>query len=239
MRWVLFGFSLIVGLSLAWGCITFTRGHYLTSAIIFGVMAFPSAVVIALLLVSFGHTRLNVTSDATGFTIRPDRRSTALFFVGIALFIPAGILFVIFTPTGQVDIPMSRGWQIFSPIGMGFGVIAAITGVLSAVRRGGIGYLKLTPTGIVNANIAFTTTHSWDDIGGVAATSNKRHTRKALVLKLRDGGEDVIESADLYTPGGTALFWMMRHYWQNPHDRVELADGRALERLRQQSFNLD
>lgn len=237
--WVHLGSILVVALALGWGLFVLSRGQYLTTAIIFGVMAFPTAVLIALFLVSLGRTSLNAISDSTGLTIRPDRRFTALFLVGIIAFIPAGALFVYFVPTGQVDIPMSRGWQIFSPIGMGFGVFTAIAGLLSALRRRGIGYLKLTPAEIENANIAFTKTLGWDDIVEIAATTERKRTRKAVVLKLRDGREAVIESADLYTPGGAALYWMLCHYWKHPQDRAELYDGRALRRLRDESFDLN
>lgn len=235
--WVFLGSISVVALALGWAVFVLTRGEYLTTAIIFGVMAFPLAVLIALLLVSQGRTQLNATPDATGLTIRPDRRFSTLFLVGVIAFIPAGALFVYFVPAGQVSIPMSRGWQIFAPIGMGFGVVAAIVGLLSALRRGGIGYLKLTPAEIENGNIAFTKTLVWDDVVDIAATTDKKRTRKAVVLKLRDGSEEVIESADLYTPGGATLYWMLRHYWKHPEGRAELQDGRALRLLREESFD--
>jgi hypothetical protein len=37
-------------------------------------------------------------------------------------------------------------------------------------------------------------------------------------------------------PNGAALYWMIRHYWLHPENRIELTDGRALERLRNEDF---
>jgi hypothetical protein len=55
---------------------------------------------------------------------------------------------------------------------------------------------------------------------------------------LRDGTEKTIDGAYLYVPNGAGLYWMVRHYWRHPEDRVELIDHRALERLRDGQFDL-
>jgi hypothetical protein len=129
--------------------------------------------------------------------------------------------------------------QIFSPALMASAVIVAISGLFTAYRRGGMGYLKLTSTGIENANVAFTKSFAWDDVVKVTDRAETKRTRKAIVLSLQDGSEEIIEGADLYVPRGAALYWMVRHYWHNPEDRPELTDGRALDRLREGRFELD
>jgi hypothetical protein len=187
-------------------------------------------------LASVGRVGFRAAYDETGTTVLPDRLFGILFFAGLIVLIPSGVLFVIFTPRGQIDIPMSRGMQVFSPALMGFAVVVAIVGLISAWRRGGMGYLKLTRTGIDNANIAFTKSFDWDDIANITDSAETKRTRKAIVLCLHDGSEEVIEGADLYVPRGSALYWMVRHYWSHSEDRPELTDGRAVERLRDGRF---
>jgi hypothetical protein len=202
-------------------------------------MAFPLGLAVAMTLASVGRVALRAAYDRTGTTVLPDRVLGILFFAGLIVLIPCGLLFVIFVPRGDIDIPMSRGLQIFSPILMGFAVVVAIGGLISAWRRGGIGHLKLTESGIDNANIVFTKSVDWHDIVDVRDSAETKRTRKAIVLCLRDGSEEVIEGADLYVPRGAALYWMLRHYWRHPDDRSELMDGRAVDRLRDGRFEHD
>jgi hypothetical protein len=237
--WVVLGVLALVALLLYWGIAAALRGHYLTTVVAVGWAAFPVAVVLALALAANGQAALRASYDSIGTTIFPDKWFTVLFFAGLVVLIPGGVLFVIFVPRGDIDIPMSRGLQIFSPGLMGFAVVVAIIGLISAWRRGGIGYLKLTRSGIDNANIAFTKSVVWDDIVDVTDTAETKRTRKAIVLCLRDGSEEVIEGADLYVPRGAALYWMVRHYWRHPDDRSELTDGRAVDRLRDGRFEHD
>jgi len=238
-RWAFLGGLALVGLALYWGIVATIRGHYLTTVVILGWMSLPLCLAVAMTLASFGRVSLRVAYDSTGTTVRPDRVFGILFFAGLVALIPSGILFVIFTPRGAIDIPMSRGMQIFSPAVMGFAVIVAISGLFIAHRRGGMGHLKLAATGIDNANVAFTKSFAWDDVVNVTDEAETKRTRKAIVLCLQDGGEEIIEGADLYVPRGAALYWMVRHYWHNPQDRPELTDGRALDRLREGRFELD
>jgi hypothetical protein len=229
----------MVALLLYWGIPATLRGHYLTTAVILGWMALPLAVAVALVLASSGMTSIRVSYDSTGTKVLPDRTFSILGFSGFAAVIPSGLLFVIFVPRGVIDIPMSRGLQILSPVLMGFAVIVAIVGLISAWRRGGMGYLKLTRSGIDNANIAFTKSVDWDDIVDITDSAETKRTRKAIVLCLQDGSEEVIEGADLYVPRGAALYWMVRHYWRHPDDRSELTDGRAMDRLNDGRFEHD
>jgi hypothetical protein len=201
---------------------------------------FPLIAVAALLLVSLGRTSLRAETDSDGTILRPDRRFSTLMIVGFATVVPSGLVFIIYAPTGGLDIPMSRGYQIFSPIVMALAVVAAVMGLVSVVRRGGIGYLKLTPEGIDVANIISTKYVDWDDVVDVKDnTDTKRRTRKAIVFCLQDGSEEIVDGADFYVPNGIALYWMVRHYWRHPDDRSELTDGRALERLGGERFALD
>ena len=154
--WVLLGVLAIVALLLYWGVAATVRGDYLTTVVMFGWACIPLAVLAAIGLASFGRVSLRAESDLTGTRVLPDRLFGILCFAGLALVIPTGVLFVIFVPRGEIDIPMSRGMQIFSPALMTGAVIVAVLGLITAWRRGGVGYLKLTQAGIDSANVAFT-----------------------------------------------------------------------------------
>jgi hypothetical protein len=46
--------------------------------------------------------------------------------------IPSGLVFIRYAPTGTLDFPMSRGFQIFSPIVMAMAVIVSTLALISA-----------------------------------------------------------------------------------------------------------
>jgi hypothetical protein len=238
--WVALGVLAFTSFGLYWSVVATIRGHYLTPIALFGISVFPLVAVAALLLVSSGRTSLRAETDSDGTVLRPDRLFSTLMIVGFAFVVPSGLVFIFCAPTGRLDIPMSRGYQIFSPMVMALAVVAAVVGLVSVLRRGGIGYLKLTPEGIDIANIISTKYVDWDDVVDVKDnTDTKRRTRKAIVFCLQDGSEEIVDGADFYVPRGVGLYWMVRHYWRHPDDRAELTDDRALQRLRDERFAVD
>lgn len=239
--WAILGAIAVLAFMVVQGVLATIRGSYLTSVVVFGLLAFPAMLCLALLLASAGRTRTRTTSDGSGFTLWPDKRFSVLYFSGLTLLVPSGILFAIFVPLGAVDISMSRGMQIFSPALMMAGVAFAMAGLIAGWRRGGVGYLKFCPAMVEVADAIKTRTVEWDDIVDVKDHSETRDGKKAgrsVVLCLRDGSEKVIGGLNLYVPTGVALYWLVRHYWRNPEDRMELVDSRAAERLRDGRFDL-
>jgi hypothetical protein len=238
--WLTLGVLAFTSFGLYWSVVATLRGHYLTPVALFGISVFPLIAVAALLLVSSGRTSLRAETDSEGTILRPDRVFSTLMIVGFASVIPSGLVFIFCAPTGRLDIPMSRGYQIFSPIVMALAIVAVVIGLASVLRRRGIGYVKLMPEGIDIANMVSTKYVDWDDVVDVKdRTETKRRTRKAIVFCLKDGGEEIVDGADFYVPPGIALYWMMRHYWRRPEDRAELTDGRAIVRLRDEQFAVD
>ncbi|MET4430823.1 MULTISPECIES: hypothetical protein [unclassified Mycolicibacterium] len=213
------------------------RGNYLTTVIVVGWVAPMILGLVVLVWASVSPTSLRASVDSAGTKFRGDIRVATLLLIGGLLFIPGGLMYVIFVPRGQIDLPMSRGFQVFSPILMASALFIVVGGLISIVRRKGAGYLRLSPSGIENANVKVTTFVAWDDVIGIKASAEKP-TRKALVLCLKDSGEEIIEGLTAYVPGG-GLYWMIRHYWLHPDERTELVDGRALERLKAGRFNVD
>lgn len=220
------------------GAFSLLRGAYMEAFVGVGFLLPLVLAVIALQLVARGHTALRADHDSTGTLLRPDRTFSTLGLSAFGVAIPIGIIFVIFTLTGDLHMFPSRRGQAGAVVLGCLATGTAVWALIIAWRRGGIGYVKLAPSGLDIADIKNTEFVSWDDVLAVAdhSESNKK-TRKAIVLRLRDGTEKTIDGADFYVPNGVGLYWMVRHYWRHADDRAELTDGRALGRLREGRFD--
>ena len=228
----------VVALFTYWGVAAMVRGSYLTTVVTTGWVTFLVLTCGAVVLVSIGRTTVHTTTAATGFTVWPDKLFSTLVLAGIIAFIPAGALFTVLAPFGLVDIPLAHSRSGMWAGLMGFAVFIAVTGLITAWRRRGIGHVTLTQTWIENADILSTRIVTWNDIVDVADREKSKRAPRAVVLRLREGGEEVLGSANVYLPGGAALYWLVRHYWKHPEDREELADDRASERLLSGRFDL-
>jgi hypothetical protein len=184
-------------------------------------------------------TPLRGKSDSSGTILLPDLIGVWLTVVAFAAAIPSGLLFVIFAPRGMVDLPMTRGDRIFDPILIGMLVFFATVGLIAMARRRGAGYLRLTPEGFENVDILFTQRGAWDEVLDVTDEAMNKQERHPIVLVMNDAKPIVVKNASGYAPSGAALYWMIRHYWKHPENRAELADGRALERLRNEQFEAE
>lgn len=132
--------------------------------------------------------------------------------------------------------------QIFFPLGFAALALVAAMGLVAGARRGGVGYLKFTPAMVEIADVVKARVLEWDDIVDVKDHSDTKDGKKAgrsVVLCLRDGREEVVGGLNLYVPTGVPLYWMVRHYWKHPEDRMELVDNRVAQRFRDGHFALD
>ena len=226
--------------ALFFGTRSVLRGDYLEAAVGAGLVLPGVLVIVTVQFVSRGQTTLRADHDATGTTLMPDRIFSTLGILVIAMMILVGVVFVTFTLTGHLHVFDSRRGQAAAVTGMSLATVTAISGLITAWRRGGIGYVKLSSAGIDIANILRTESVTWNDVIGVDDHSKvNKKTRKAIVLELQDGTEKTIDGADFYVPNGVGLYWMVRHYWRHSGDRAELADDRALERLREGRFDVE
>ncbi|OBG82622.1 hypothetical protein A5699_05560 [Mycobacterium sp. E802] len=216
------------------------RGNYLTTVLILGFITFPVLMAAVLLMAASGKTQTRASTDASGFTVWPDKRFGMLYLTGLATICPSALLLAYFIPRGVIDIPMSRGQQIFSPPLFMTVALIAVIGLISWRRRG-VGYLKFSPAMVEIADVIKTRAVEWDDIVDVkdhSETKDGKNAGRSVVLCLRDGSDNVIGGLNLYVPTGVALYWLVRHYWRHPEDRMELVDLRAPERLRNGRFDL-
>lgn len=220
------------------GVVAALRGNFLTTGVAFGWAVFLLTFSAAVLLVGLSRTDAQLVSDSTGLTVLPDRRFSVLILVGVVVLIPSSLVFAVSAPFGAIEFADSKGLRT---IGAGFAAIVAVVallGLITAWRRGGVGHVKLTPAMIETADIVAKRAFEWDDVIDVVDHAESRKTRRAVVLRLRDGSEEVIDIADVYLPRGVALYWLVRHYWRHPEDRMELVDARAPTRLRDGQFDI-
>lgn len=221
-----------------WGVMAATRGSYLTTVVAIGPAASVVLMIAAVGLVLSGRISPRTTTDATGFTVRPDRRFSVLILMCMVMFIPSGALFTILAPQGLIDLPLTTMMRTFGAFAAGVVALIGAAGLVTAWRRGGVGHVKLTPAMVENADIFSTRVVEWDDVVDVVDHAESRRAHRAVVLRLRDGREEIISVADIYLPRGVALYWLVRHYWRHPEDRMELVDNRVAERLEDGRFDL-
>jgi hypothetical protein len=236
---VIAGTYVFVGWFVYLACRAAVRGDYLTAVGVGTFVGFPIVLVTALGYVAGGWTSLRTGNDATGTKIHADRIFEWSMYLGIASFTVGATLIAIFLPRGMIDLSVTRGWRLAAPIVLVPAVIFAVRGLYTAYKRGGMGYVKLTPAGLDIANIISNDIVEWDDVVAIHDHSEDKKTRKAAVLTLKDGEEKIIDGLDFYVPRGAPLFWMVRHYWLHPDDRTELVDGRALDRLKAGRFEVE
>lgn len=242
LYWLVIGVSAGLLYFVVRGILAGLRGNYLTTVLLIGFVTFPVLMMAGLLLAATGKTQTRTSNDPTGFTVWPDRRVGVVYVLGLIVMAPSGALLAFYLPRGAIDIPMSRGLQIFSPPLFALTALFSVIALVAWVRRGGVGYLKFTPATVEIADVVKTRVLEWDDIVDVKDHSDTKDGKKAgrsVVLCLRDGTEEVIGGLNLYVPTGVPLYWMVRHYWKHPEDRMELVGHRAAERFREGRFALD
>jgi hypothetical protein len=231
--------AVFVGLGVYFGIRNLLRGQPLSALVILGVLLPFVLILIAVHRVASGRTALRDNTDPTGTTLRADRGFSLLVVLALAVLIPVGVFMVLTTVTGDLQLFTSARGRVVSVVLMSAATLIAAGGLISAWRRGGIGSVTLTSDGVEIADIVRTTNVSWDGVVAVDDHSDSKKTRKAVVLRCSDGGESVIDGADFYVPNGAGLYWMVRHYWRHAQDRGELTDGRAVQKLSEDGFEVD
>ncbi|MDG4663673.1 hypothetical protein [Mycobacterium sp. 236(2023)] len=222
----------------ALGVVATARASYLTAAVTSGFAVSTLLFIAALVPVMGGHTVERTRTDATGLTMVPDRRFTLLVTAAILVALPSLVIFTVFAPLGRIDFATGRILQVAFPVLGAFAVIVTVAGLVTAWRRGGIGHVTLSPVMIENADVLSVRRFEWDDVVDVVGHAESKKASRAVVLRLRDGGEEVIGNANVYVRGGAALYWLVRHYWKHPEDRDELVDARASKRWQEGRFDV-
>jgi hypothetical protein len=207
------------------------RGEYLSAVVVVGVSMFCFGLVVPLAKALPGNIKPRINVNDRGTTIRPDRGIDIPIQLSLLGLVIAGGLFVIFAPTGRLDIPVPREMRLYLPF---VAAIAALSGapvLWRSLRRGSSKYLCLTPDGFEIAQGWRPHAADWATVRDVTDVipGQSVPTRGAIVVITSDGAASL--AAASITPDGRALRELVRYYWINPDRRDELTDGRAIQRL--------
>ena len=157
---------------------------------------------------------------------------------GIALFggVVGSACYLVFVSRGLVNLPFATpgGGRLNRYLMISL-LVLSVAGLIALLRSRQPGYLRIGADGVEHADIFRTRSARWEDILEVSDEANKR-VRNPIVFVAKGDNQIVVANADRYGSSGSALYWMLRHYWKHPESRDELSDGRALEQLRDEQF---
>ncbi len=170
--------------------------------------------------------------DAAVLDLQPIRG--AVVFALVLLVVASGLV-VFDRSAASADLPVSD--RLYGKLIVVFAVTVLVT--LASVPGIGrhVGRLTLSPERISLVDYwGRTRSVSWAEITDIGDQAVKGKTFQPIVIACKDGAPLVINSAPAYGRDGAALYWMLRHYWQTPAERLELISGVALQRLTQRRF---
>ncbi|WKG04373.1 hypothetical protein [Mycolicibacterium sp. HK-90] len=183
-----------------------------------------------------GSTRLRGVSTEAGTTLSTSAAARWCMGVGTVGLLLTAVLYLL-AARDRDDLPfMNPNDPGDATTMMAMILIFTVIGGAFYLVKGRTPVVRLGPDGVSHANGSGSHTESWDDIVDVTDVSSNRNSRHPICLVREDDRPIVIENAGTYAPSGAALYWMVRHYWLHPENRMELTDGRALERLRDEDF---
>lgn len=223
----------VVVLCAAWSVLALSRKDWLTAT-------FTTACGLGVGLIVVGAVRTRLLRRVTprgyvsseGTTLLSDRFNSLTAWFGFAAIFVAGAIFVVYVPQRKIDIALTDGQRIFFPIGVG--LILILLGYQHLRRRRyGPAHLSIQPDGAWLETEFGRQWVAWTDVSQIVDRTPNGKSSSGHPIVVHRSGESpfVFEYADGYTPGGAALYWMLRHYWLNPGARDELTDGRALARF--------
>lgn len=144
--------------------------------------------------------------------------------------------YLLFVSRGLVNLPFAApgGGRVNRYLMITL-LVLSVTGLIALLRSREPGYLRVGIDGIEHADIFRTRSARWNDVVDVIDKADKK-VRNPIVFVVKDAKPIVVPNADRFASSGAPLYWMARHYWTHPEHRDELADGRALDRLRNGQF---
>jgi hypothetical protein len=236
------GLAAVVGfgvLSACWAVVVVTKREYLTAQVMCGFAICSLCFVLAATIKQLGRITVRGTYDSGGTVLRVDRGFARLTGIAGAAFVGSGALFVSYVPFGELDIPLGLTGRITFSTVIAPMVVWAVIAFGRARGRGATGHVRLTLDGFDVADVVSTCDGRWADVVDVTDRAPDKRARRPVVLEMKTGPRQVITTADSYTPHGRGLYWMVRHYWKHPQSCSEFTNGQALQRLRDEEFDVD
>lgn len=225
--------------ALVWAMAAARRADYLTAIAMLGLAMFMLCLLSSVTIGRLGRVNPRAAFDSEGTVLRVDAVISRLFIAGLCFLVLSTALFAVFGSSGGIDIPMVSRQRFAVPIAMAIVGVIALVGVIRAVALGGLGSIRLTPHGFEVATMFSTDSGRWSDVDELTDLTADKHAYLPIVMVMKDGSSQVITATNSYTSNGRGLYWMVRHYWLHPEHRAELVDGRAVERLSREQFDVD
>lgn len=240
-----FAFTLAIVLSggvyiAGWVVIWLTRGSYLTAFIGFGAVALFLTFVLHLAYLMSGMRQPpRTTYGADGTVISTPMFANSMFTTGFVAGVPAAAAYLVCAPFGLVDYVPSGVLRVAVPSFCVFVVIFGARGLYRMSQHGSESYLRLDPRGfeVWSGYWGSFGRGNWEDIEQILDQPPRgRKVKRELIIFLRPKGRSPMLVADAVTADSVALREWVRFYWQHPECRVELTDGRGLQRLDEANF---
>ncbi len=223
-----------------WAVIWAVRGSYLTAAF---CLAATTLLVCLLLFVTYplsGAARPRGEYGPEGTKVRPQKYVDRIFILGLAIGVSAAALYLILSYLDMVDfVPSGSVTQRAVPAGCVFYVIfgAPILYRIARFRDGS--HLLLDPHGfeVWDGQWNSFKRGEWDDVEQILdhPPQRKKSSIEVIVFVLSNGRSAKLVSNTITANSNTLREWV-RFYWQHPEYRTELTDGRALQRLDEETF---
>ncbi|WP_049744835.1 hypothetical protein [Mycolicibacterium goodii] len=217
---------------LVWTFLFVGRAEFLSAVVALGFSAFTLGLVAMVAVVASRKVKPRISRHDGGITLRPDVRvDRSLMASTIGVFLGM-VVYAVFAPLDMLTIPTPGDDRKYFMVACAAGAVVGLFTLRHVVRQRGMSLLRLSTTGIELGSTISTAKRSWDDVDDIAdRPRNGRKPTGATFITGADGRTLTIPS-DWYTPGGQVLRDLMLLYWQHPDLRPELADGRAVERLK-------
>lgn len=213
-----------------WAFIAIRHLAFITAVIALGLLL-TWLFVVAMVAASKSAV-IQAAFDESGTLLRPDIRIEDNLRRCLATLALSGVSMFLAWITGWLYLPLPEGVREVFPIAFGATGLVAGWFWLIIKRQGSLSYLLLTPEEFEFPKVGSLSSGKWDD---VAAVTDKLPTEgrfwTPLVITMQDGAVLAMDTPGSYTPKGTALIELVRFYWRHPEQRIELTDGRALDRL--------
>jgi hypothetical protein len=171
------------------------------------------------------------TANETGTIIRPDRRIDRLMLVCLIASIPGMGGLGLFGALGWLKLPLPADIERMWSLPFAAPALVSVVALWMMMRRGGMAYVRLTPTGFEFAERFSTRSGEWSTVVAVSNVApDLPKASSPLVIRMADGSKVWLMESALFGPRD-ALFTLVDFLWRNPAARAELVDGRAISRL--------
>lgn len=180
-------------------------------------------------------------SGPAGTIFRPDHRVDVYGVATLLIGFVVAAAWTFLGTTGRVNEPGFMREMDFGFLLMcGSPALLCVVFLGLTIKRRGVGYIQLTAEGFVFAEGVLGTWGMWSEVVEMSDYQPGRSlSPDSITLVAADGRTASVQSAGFYVSEPDALRDLIRFYWQHPGNRVELTDGRSLERLRDGQFAPD